>query len=186
MSVSVAATSPPVQDSAVAILSLRSRQRSSSARAVVDERRVDHSSLHGSRTVALAKATMPSPRPVKPIFSLVVALIATRATRQAGDLGDARTDGVAMRADARRLAHDGDVEMRDASAARAHPLDREGQKAVGGGAPPLRIARRKVHADIAVRNRAQQGVDERMKHHVRVRMSGQSALKGTRIPPSMT
>ncbi len=37
--------------------------------------------LHGKRTVALAKATMPSPRPVKPIFSLVVALTATRVER---------------------------------------------------------------------------------------------------------
>src|SRR5208283_2058293 len=42
------------------------------------QRIIDHDALHGSRTVAVAIATMPSPRPVKPSFSLVVALIATR------------------------------------------------------------------------------------------------------------
>src|SRR5207302_8333637 len=41
---------------------------------------VAHGTLHGSRTVAVASAAMPSPRPVKPSRSLVVALTATRAT----------------------------------------------------------------------------------------------------------
>src|SRR5579863_8119483 len=41
---------------------------------------VDHAALHGSRIVAVAIATMPSPRPVKPSFSLVVALTPTRST----------------------------------------------------------------------------------------------------------
>src|SRR5262249_60988184 len=36
-------------------------------------------SLHGSRTVALANAARPSPRPVNPIFSLVVAFTPTRS-----------------------------------------------------------------------------------------------------------
>src|SRR4029077_1436945 len=40
----------------------------------------DHVALHSNRTVAVAMATMPSPRPVKPSFSLVVALMATRLT----------------------------------------------------------------------------------------------------------
>src|SRR3984885_15593730 len=40
----------------------------------------DHGPLHGSRTVAVAIATMPSPRPVKPSRSLVVAFTAARAT----------------------------------------------------------------------------------------------------------
>ena len=131
-------------------------------------------SLHGSRTVAVANAAMPSPRPVKPSFSLVVAFTATRLDVDAGDLGDARAHGVAMRADARRLADDVDVEMGDAAAARAHALDREGEEAIGGGAAPLRIARRKVHADVAVGERAQDGVDQRMQHHVGVGMPGQA------------
>src|SRR4029077_6725932 len=44
----------------------------------VAQDRIDHVALHGNRTVAVAIATMPSPRPVKPSFSLVVALMATR------------------------------------------------------------------------------------------------------------
>src|SRR5215217_4968824 len=42
-------------------------------------RLVDHAALHGSRIVAVAMATIPSRRPVKPSVSLVVALIATRS-----------------------------------------------------------------------------------------------------------
>src|SRR5262249_7300905 len=40
---------------------------------------LDHARLQGNRTVAVAIATIPSARPVKPIFSDVVALIATRS-----------------------------------------------------------------------------------------------------------
>ena len=80
-----------------------------------------------------------------------------------------------MRADARRLAHDGDVEMGDAAAARAHALDREGEEAVGRGAAPLRIARRKMHADVAFGERAEDRVDQRMQRHVGVGMAGDAA-----------
>ena len=125
--------------------------------------------------VALAKAAMPSPRPVKPIFSLVVAFTPTRVDRNAGDLGDARAHGVAVRADARRLADHGDVEMGDASAARAHALDRKGEEPVGGGAAPLRIAGREVHADVAVGERAEDGVDQRVQHDIGVGMAGEPA-----------
>src|SRR5579863_4573609 len=54
-----------------------------------------------------------------------------------GDLGDARPHGVTMRADARSLADDIDVEMRDTALAGAQALDREGEKTVGGRAAPL-------------------------------------------------
>ena len=121
---------------------------------------------------------MPSPRPVKPSFSLVVAFTPTRSIATPGDLGDARAHRVAMRADPRRLAHDGDVEMRDAPAACARALDREGEEPVGRGAAPVRIARREMHADIAVGERAQDGVDQRMEHDVGVGMAGQAARMG--------
>ena len=116
---------------------------------------------------------MPSPRPVKPSFSLVVAFTATRSTRDAGEPGDVCAHGVAVRADARRLADDVDVEMGDAAAACVDALDRESEEAVGGGAAPLRIARRKMHADVAVGERAEDGVGERMQHHVGVGMAGE-------------
>ena len=105
---------------------------------------------------------MPSPRPVKPSFSLVVAFTATRLDVDAGKLGDVGAHGVAMRADARGLAHDGDVEMGDAAAARVEALDREGEEPVGGGIAPLRIAGREMHADIAIGQRAEDGVGQRM------------------------
>src|SRR5258708_5175819 len=57
-----------------------------------------------------------------------------------GDFGDALAHGVAMRADAGRFADHVDVEMGDAAAARAHPLDRKGEETVGGNPAPLRIA----------------------------------------------
>src|SRR6266545_478120 len=47
---------------------------------LVDQLLVHIQSLHGSRTVAFANAAMPSPRPVKPIFSLVVAFTPTRSS----------------------------------------------------------------------------------------------------------
>src|SRR5882672_3521019 len=70
--------------------------------------------------------------------------------RKPYDLGDARTHGVTMRADARRLAYHGDVKMRDAPAAGLHAFDGEGEKTVGGSAAPLRIARGEMHADVTL------------------------------------
>ena len=55
-------------------------------------------------------------------------------------------------------------------------LDREGQKAVGGGAAPLRIAGRKMRADVAVGQRAENGVGQRMQRHVGVGMAGERCV----------
>ena len=66
--------------------------------------------------MAVAIATMPSLRPVKPSCSLVV---------------DPLADGVAMRTDARLLAHDGEIEMSDLAAALGHAVDCEFQELVG-------------------------------------------------------
>ena len=136
---------------------------------------VDHAALHGSRIVAVAIATMPSPRPVKPSFSLVVALTRDAPYRNSSDRGNARAHGVAMRRDARRLANDRHVEMGDDAAPRAHALAGESQKAVRGRSLPLRIGRRKVHPDVAIGERAENGVDQRMQRDVGVRMSGDAA-----------
>ena len=64
---------------------------------------------------------------------------------------------------------------RDAAAARLHALDREGEEAVGGRAAPLRIARRKMHADVAVGERAEDRVDQRMQRDVGIGMAGEPA-----------
>ena len=59
--------------------------------------------------------------------------------------------------------------------ARAHAFAGEGEKAVGRGALPLRIARRKMQPDIAVGERAENGVDQRMQRDVGVGMAGHAA-----------
>src|SRR5262249_33794609 len=97
------------------------------------------------------------------------------ACRNACYPGDARPHGVAMRADSWRLAHDRRVEARDAAAARLHPLDREGEEAIGGGAAPLRIAGREMHPDVALAEGAEDRVDQSMQHHVGIGVAGHAA-----------
>ena len=80
-----------------------------------------------------------------------------------------------MRRDARRFAHDGDVEMRDHAAAGAHPLAGEGEEAIRRRAAPLRIARRKVLADVAFGERAEDGIHQRMQRDVSIGMPGHAA-----------
>ena len=80
----------------------------------------------GSRTVATACAAMPSPRPVKPSFSVVVALTLTRSARDAEDLGDALDHRGAMRRDLRPLADDRHVDRGDGAALARAPARRRG------------------------------------------------------------
>src|SRR5215469_11240119 len=68
--------------------------------------------------------------------------------------------------------------MRNAPAARTHALDRKGKKPVGGSAAPLRVAGGKMRADVAFRQRTEQGVGERVQRHVCVGMPGDAALVG--------
>ena len=56
---------------------------------------------------------------------------------------------------------------------RRHPLDRERQELVRRGATPLRIGRRKMRPDVAVGERAQNGVDQGMQRHVGIGMPRQ-------------
>ena len=78
MAVSVAAISPPVQDSAAVTVSLRARHASRSFAACGQQPFVDRDRVgHGRLTVAAAVAAIPSPLPMKPSPSLVVALTLT-------------------------------------------------------------------------------------------------------------
>ena len=52
-----------------------------------------------------------------------------------------------------------------------HALDREFQELVGRRAAPARVARREMLADVAVGERAEDRVDERMQHHVGIGMA---------------
>ncbi len=132
--------------------------------------------IHGSRTVAMARAAMPSWRPVKPRRSVVVAFTATRSSGSCAISAIFRADGVAVRPDLGTFADQGGVDMGEFSAARGHALDCVAQKAVGGGAAPLRVARREMGADIAVRNRAEHGVGDGVEQHVGVGMADQPAV----------
>src|SRR5437868_13927863 len=159
MSVNAAATRPPVQDSAVAMVSLRIRQRSSSER---ERARVSLPPI--SVVPALVVPGLVVPRqPDGGAGSSRDAFLAPGEAEplagggldghprhiQSGDLGDPRAHGVAVRADLWPLANQRYLEMRDAPAAGGHAIDRVFQEFVGGGALPLRIARRKVGTDVA-------------------------------------
>ena len=133
-----------------------------------------HHRSSGSRTVAVAIAAMPSPRPVKPSFSLVVALTATRSI---GDAGDRRRCARAWRRDAGRCAAPRRRSVTSRWAMRP-PRARtrstaKARKRSERRAVPLRIARREMHADVAVGERAEDRVGQRMQHHVGIGMAGE-------------
>src|SRR5215218_11465365 len=153
MSVRAPATRPPVQDSAVAMVSLRIRHRSSSERAraraslplmsgapalIVPGQADGGACGRGDAFLAAGKA--------EPFAG--GRLDGDARHVEPGDLGNARAHGVAQRADFRTLANQGDLEIGDAAAALADAIDRIFQEAVGSCALPLGIAGREVRADI--------------------------------------
>src|SRR4051794_25698729 len=81
-----------------------------------------------------------------------------------------------MRTDPRAFADDINVEMRDAAAARLQSLDREGDKAVGRRATPARIAGREMRANVAVGQRAENGIDHGMQDDVGVGVPNQAPV----------
>src|SRR5437868_2421150 len=148
MSVSAPATRPPVQDSAVAIVSLRIRQRSSS------ERERARASLP-LMSIAPGKADGGARGRGDAFFAAGKAepfaggcLHGNARNVDARYPGDFGAHGVAQRSYLRPLADHRDFEIGDAPAACGNALDRIFQKAIGRGTLPLGIARRKVRADI--------------------------------------
>ena len=107
---------------------------------------------------------------------MVVALSETWPSAQPGDRRDARPDRLPVRAEAGRLAEQRRVEMVDDAAAAPAPARRVGEEAVGGGAAPLRIARREMHADIALREGAESASVSACRIDVAVRMGHDAAL----------
>src|SRR5258705_8703273 len=175
MSVSAPATRPPVQDSAVAIVSLRIRHRSSS------ERERARASLP---LILLAPGQTDGGARGRGDAFLAAGKAETFAGRrldrnardvQPRNLGNARAHGIAQRTNFRTLADHRDFEIGDPAAARGYAVDGVFQELVGRGALPLRIARRKVRTDIAVRQRAEDGVDQGMQADVAVGMGEKAA-----------
>src|SRR4051794_40926705 len=143
MSVSAPATRPPVQDSAVAIVSLRMRHRSSNEReraraslppialrapGLVVKRQAD-GGARGGRDAFLATGE------AEPLAGR--RLDGDAGDVDPGDLGDARAHDVAQRADLRPLADHRHLEIGDAAATLGDALDGVFQELVGGGALPL-------------------------------------------------
>src|ERR1019366_174339 len=183
ISVSAPATRPPVQDSAFAMVSLRIRQRSSSER----ER------ARASLPLISVAPTLAVPALIVPTFIIPWqanggargrgdAFLAAGETEtfaggrldgdardvQPGDLGDPRAHGVAQGADLRPLADQRHFQMGDASAARGDPIDRVFEELIRRRALPFHVAGRKMRTDVAVRQRAENGIDQRMKADVAV------------------
>src|SRR5258708_2811051 len=175
ISVSAPATRPPVQDSAVAMVSLRIRHRSSS------ERERARASLP---LISVAPTLIAPGQADGGARGSGDAFFAAGETKpfaggglhrdagdvEPGDLGDTFTHGIAQRPDFRSFANHSDLEICDPSAARGDAIDRVFQEAVRRRAPPLRIAGRKMRTDIAVRQRTEDGVDQRVQADVAVGM----------------
>src|SRR3981081_920616 len=152
ISVSAPATRPPVQDSAVAMVSLRIRQRSSSER---DRARASLPLMSVAPTfIVPGKANggargrgdaFLAPGEAEPLTGRRLHRNARNV--QSGDLGDPRTHGVAQRSDLRALADQRYLEVGNAPAARGHAIDGVFEEAVRCGALPFGITRRKVRAD---------------------------------------
>ena len=89
-------------------------------------------------------------------------------------LGNARPHGVAMRADLGPLANHRHIDMHDASTCLSCKCRGMSQKNIRRCAAPLRIAWRKMLADIACANRAEYGVGQRMQPGIGIGMADQA------------
>src|SRR5688572_8699812 len=76
-----------------------------------------------------------------------------------GNFGNPGTHDVAVWPNARCLTDDRNIEMRNLAPARRDALHRKTQEPVGRGATPLRIARREVGTDVAISQCAKNGID---------------------------
>ena len=122
---------------------------------------------------------MPSPRPVKPSFSLVVAFTPTRSAPIPASL--AIFARIASRCAPIRGASHTIVRSRCAMRPfpRPHTVDGKGKEAIGRGAAPLRVARREMGSDITVGECAENCICKCVQGDVGIRMAGEG-LRGAR------
>src|ERR1700754_4126579 len=180
MSVNAPATNPPVQDSAVAIVSLRIRHKSSSAReraraslplmSVAPPFIVPWKAYRGAGGCGDAFL---APGKAEPFAG--GRFHRDTGDVEAGDLGDPRPHDVAQWADFRPLADHRHFEIGDAAAARGDAIDGVFQEAIGGRTFPLHVAGREMRTDIAIRERAENGVDQRVQSDIAVGMCEKAA-----------
>jgi hypothetical protein len=117
---------------------------------------------------------MPSPRPVNPSRSVVVALTETRnVARKVGrNVGAHRSD---VRCELRRLGDDRGVGIGDRIALRGRLRHHSAQQLAAVGVLPPRVVGREMVAEVAQCERAQNRIGERVQQHVRVGMTLQAA-----------
>src|SRR5437868_1501438 len=121
--------------------------------------------MRSTRSAAHQPATKRVPAARTSAGAPKVPAIAQASGKAASDgqvLGDTCHHGIAMRADFRPLADEGEVDMRDRTAARGHERRGMTQKAMRRRAAPGGIAGREMHADIAGADRAEDRVGERV------------------------
>ena len=103
-------------------------------------------------------------------------LDADSVQRKLQQVCEAFAHGLAMRLHLGLFADQSDVHIDDAPAARRHALSRVNQEAVRRGALPLRIAGREMVADVAVGDRAKNGVGQGVQARIGVRMADQGLV----------
>ena len=121
---------------------------------------------------------MPSPRPVKPSRSVVVAFTPTRDRLRPQQLRQPRLHRLPVRADLRPLAEQGDVRIGQHAAARGDPPGGMAQELGAVGVLPLHLARRELPPDIALGQRPVDRVAQRVDADIGVRMALQAELAG--------
>src|SRR5262245_3635208 len=167
MAVSVAASRPPVHDSAVASKMPLPRHASSRASASAMIRwSIMSGSIMGDPSWQAHRGGShgrdPAATSDEAETSMGGGLDADLRVIEAKALGEIRTHRIAMGPDARCLADEGHIDMHDFATARLDPGHGVFEKQFRGRAPPACIRRREVNADIAVGDRAEQSVGQRM------------------------
>ena len=99
-----------------------------------------------------------------------------RSTAEIG--GEIRRDGGAVRGNARRLGEHGHIGVDQLQTGRTHARGHLAQEHPAVRAAVARVAVGEMHADIALPQRTQHGIAQRVDHHVAIGMRKHSAVVG--------
>ena len=110
-------------------------------------------------------------------------LDADRAFIHPGEPGNFAAHSGAVGADLGRFANDGEVDIADPVAGLRNQFCGMFEKLARARAFPLRVAGREMGADIAIANRAQNRIGDRMQRHIGIRMPGQ-AMRVVQLDPA--
>ena len=125
---------------------------------------------------------MPSPRPVNPMPSVVVALTPTASADTPSALGEPRPHRLAIGRQLGRFADHDDIGVADAPARGRQPGDNLAQQANAVGAGVGGVGVGKQGADVGQPAGAQQRVNKRVCDNVGIRVPGETQLVRHRHP----